>query len=437
MARLLIAWSKIRDSLWFVPAMCTLMGVVLAVAVTEIERQEYLDLAIVDSWLFAGGTEGARGVLSAIATSLITVTGVIFSVTMVALQLASSQFSPRLLRSYTADRGNQWVLGVFIGTFTYALLVLRTIRSASEDNETFVPRIAVTLAVVLLLVTIAYLIYFIDHSAKAIQVANILDRIAKRSLRQVEMLFPDELGHAADDWTESPPSNDYEVELASRRAGYLQAVDGNRLFDLGKQGQFAIWMTPRIGDFLLEGDALAKIVGSSQIPAEALEQLHAAFVIGHERTPEQDVEFGVVELSDIAVRALSPGINDPTTALRCIDRLSELLLAFGKRKAPQPKRTKAGDIHYVARQTTFARAMDLAFLQIRHYGAANPQLAVHLMESLCHLADLLPAARREIAIEHAQHVLVEARAAATNNARRGIIELAAKRCGLDFDAHAD
>ncbi|MBA2243389.1 MAG: DUF2254 domain-containing protein, partial [Gemmatimonadetes bacterium] len=171
LARLTMVWVKVRDSLWFLPALLTLLASGLAMLVVELEKRGVLALGDSDHWLLGGGAEGARGVLSAIAGGLITVTGVVFSVTIVALQLASSQFTPRVLRNFTADRSNQLVLGVFIGTFTYTLLVLRTVRSPTPDQEAFIPRIAVALAVGLVLLSIAFLIFFINHAARSIQVS--------------------------------------------------------------------------------------------------------------------------------------------------------------------------------------------------------------------------------------------------------------------------
>ncbi|HEU0302351.1 MAG TPA: DUF2254 family protein [Longimicrobium sp.] len=196
LARLRLAWTKVRDSLWFLPCVMTLAGAVLAIAITQAARRGAFDVEVLRSWVFGGGVDGARGVLEAIAGGLITVTGVVFSVTIVALQLASTQFTPRVLRNFTADRGNQLVLGVFIGTFTYTLLVLRTVRSADDGESPFVPRVAVTLAVVLVLVAIGFLIFYINHSARSIQVAAILGRVARRTIGDVRRLFPEQIGYA-------------------------------------------------------------------------------------------------------------------------------------------------------------------------------------------------------------------------------------------------
>ena len=391
LARVQMLWVRARDSLWLIPGTLTLLAAVLALGLTEAERAGVFASLRLDHLIFGGGAEGARGVLSAIAGGLITVTGVVFSVTIVALQLASSQFTPRVLRNFTADRANQTVLGVFIGTFTYALLVLRTISSGDDAGPPFIPGIAVTLAVVLVLVSIGFLIFFINHSAQSIQVSSILERVARRTLDDVERLFPERLGHA--DAAHPPDPRDPErpsAEVCASGCGYLQAVDGRSLFRLGERHRLVIGMEPYIGDWILEGEPLARVWPPDEMDEAVVHAVRKAFVLGPDRTPEQDVEFGLIEMSDIAVKALSPGINDPTTALRCIDRLSEVLLALGTRRAPRPERTEHGRVHYVARHTSFERAVGLAFDQIRHFGASNPAVVKKLMETLKRLEGVVP-----------------------------------------------
>jgi uncharacterized membrane protein len=391
LARLWMYWTRVRDSLWFLPGVLTMLAALLAFAVTEAERAGMFAGALADSWIFQGGVEGARGVLNAIAGGLITVTGVVFSVTIVALQLASSQFTPRVLRNFTADRGNQLVLAVFIATFTYTLLVLRTVRSAVDGQEEFVPRLAVTLAVAFVLVSIGFLIYFIDHSARSIQVSSILERVTRRTLGDVGRLFPEQIGREDDADPPDPRRGDEDsAPVAAAESGYLQGVDGRTLFRLGSRRRLTIGMQPYIGDFVLPGQPLAHVSPPEVVDDEVVRAIRTACVLGPERTPEQDVEFGIMEISDIAIKALSPGINDPTTAFRCIDRLAEILVSIGTRRPPRDQRTEEGRVHYVARHTTFERAAGLAFDQIRHFGASNPAIVKKLLETLTRMEALVP-----------------------------------------------
>ena len=409
-ARLLILWVRVRDSLWFLPGLLTLAGAILAMAVTEVERAGFIAAAASDSWLFSGGVEGARGVLGAIAGGLITVTGVVFSVTIVALQLASSQFTPRVLRDFTADRGNQLVLGVFIGTFTYTLLVLRTVRSATGQDDVFVPRLGVAIALGLVLVSIGFLIYFIDHSARSIQVSSILDGVTRRTLRDVQRLFPDQIGEEDDSDAPDPRRPDVPGHaVTAATSGYLQAVDGDALLKEGERNDLVIAMEPQIGRYILAGQPLAIVWPPDRLDDEVIRHVRTAFVIGPERTPEQDIEFGIIEVSDIAVKALSPGINDPTTAFHCIDHLAQILLELGTRRAPEPVRSQRGRAHFIARSPTFERAVGLAYDQILHFGADNPAVVKKLLESLTALADLLPPRRRSALAAAARAVLRSAR----------------------------
>jgi uncharacterized membrane protein len=413
-ARLGTLWVTVRDSLWFLPGVLTLLACALALGITEIERNEYFEAVIATQWIFRGGAEGARGVLTAIAGGLITVTGVVFSVMIVALQLASSQFTPRVLRNFTADRGNQLVLGVFIATFTYTLLVLRTVQASGQEEEPFIPRLGVTIGVVLVLVSIGFLIFFINHSARSIQVATILDRVTRRTLRDVYRLFPEQVGRAGEILPSTPMPSEWDsVSVPAGEAGYLQAVDSTNLFQLGQAEHLVIAMEPYIGDFVLEGQMLARLSPRQVVDARVIERVRNAFLLGAERSPEQDVEYGIVEISDIALRALSPGINDPTTACQCIDRLAEILLALGTRSPPDAERTAEGHVHFVARHTTLERAAGLAFDQIRHFGASNPTIVAKLLSSVTALVDLLPSSRRgpllkqRAALHHAAQLEIE------------------------------
>jgi len=386
-------WTRVRDSLWFVPGVVTIAAIALAMVMVHVDRVHEGPWAVLAPLIFGGGAEGARGVLSAIAGSLITVTGVVFSVTIVALQLASSQFTPRVLRSFVADRTNQVVLGVFIGTFTYALLVLRTVRSAAEDGAQFVPELAVTLSVVLLLVSVGALIVFIDHAARSIQASVILQRETTKGLHQIAERFPDAGGPGAGrevaPW-ELPAGAARQV--VARRAGYVQTVEAERLFELARERRLVVRVELQVGGFVLPGEPLAS-VWPAELPDDEVENsVRESFSIGSERTHEQDVELGFIKISDIAVKALSPGINDPTTAHLCIDRLGELLVALGRRQVPGDARVDdEGTLRLVAGHLTFERAMGLAFDQIRHYGASNPAIAKKLLDTIRRVAVLVPA----------------------------------------------
>ncbi|MBW3571178.1 MAG: DUF2254 domain-containing protein [Gemmatimonadetes bacterium] len=421
-------WSAVRDSLWFVPAVFTTVASALAVALMAAERRGVLWSGDPPRWVYGGEAEGARMVLNTIAGSLITVTGVIFSVTIVAVQLASSQYTPRVLRNFSSDRGNQGVLGIFIGTFTYAVLVLRAVRSPEAEGGAFVPRLGVTLAVALVVVCVAALIYFINHLARELHVTAILDRIAGATMGNVHQLFPEHIGHADQDPPPDPREPEHDsVPVRAREAGYIQAVDEDRLFQLGQKQRIVIGMQPKIGDYVLPGRALASVWTEGGVSAELERAIQKAFILGPERTPQQDVEFGMIQMSDIAIKALSPSINDPTTAIRCIDRLAEVLAEFGNRKPPEARRTREGQVRFVANYTTFDSAVKVAYDEIRHFGARIPVIAEQLLDTLGELLERVPEGRRQPLLDEARAVLYTARSEIDNPRDRESIEQAAKR----------
>ncbi len=405
-------WLALRDSLWFVPTICTALAVALALALVRLDQAFLLGRdAGASWWLLGGGAEGTRRVLSAIAGTMITITGVVFSITIVALQLASSQFTPRVLRRFTGDRGNQIVLGVFIATFTYALLVLRSVRSAPQDGRPFVPVIAATVAIVLALVSIGLLIYFVHHAARSIQASVIIDRAARETLDLIDHLFPANVGRPAE-----PPQLERVIPnvppgvVRAQEGGYFQAIDEDALFDLAEERKLVVRVDPTIGEFVLPGGVLASVWPPTDVEGGLSEAVRRAFVLGPERTLQSDVEFGLRHLTDIAVKALSPGINDPTTALICVDRLGEALVTLARRDRPAEVRTgRDGNVRVIVHGPPFARLIDVAFAQIRHYGAGDATVAEHLVTTLGRMAVLLPAESREPFVRQARLVLESAR----------------------------
>jgi uncharacterized membrane protein len=409
-------WSRVRDSLWFIPAAVTLLTTALAIAAVGVDRLEWLNPLMEAHWALHSGPEGARVVLSTIAASLMTVTGVVFSITIVALQLASTQFSPRVLGEFLADRGIQFVLGIFIGTFTYALIVLRAVRSDDGGTEVFVPSFAVSLSMLLVIVSIGALIFMINHAARAIQVAVIMGRVRRYTMDDIEAAFPEPVGEPAQGVQAEPTVPDTPpATIEARKAGYLQMVDEDALFAGAEGRRITIRMEPHVGDFVHSGEVMVSVWPPSAADDELRQSVLRAFVIGSERTPEQDVEYGFIELSDIAVKALSPGINDPSTAMSCIDWLGELLVVLGNRAVPQRVRTgEDGELRFISRRPSFDRAVGLAFDQIRHYGVSNPSLARKLLNTIGRVAALVPEDRREPLMEQAEAIRREAQHAVEN-----------------------
>ena len=407
-------WETVRDSLWFLPTALTVAAAVLAPAMVVVDERWLSPEQVGDYWwIFGGSPEGARGVLVAIAGSLITVTGVVFSITIVALQLASSQFTPRVLQNFTADRGNQLVLGVFVGTFTYTLLLLRTVRSPVDDTTSgFVPAAGVTLAVVLSLLSIGCLIYYIHHVSTWIEASTIVDRVTEETLGVIRRRFPardDEEGEGSAAETDASEETAEEAaaerapdgpaaEVMSRRSGYVQHVQLHRLVELAERAGLVIRIEAAVGDFVLRDQPLVSLWPPDSAAEETVDDIRHTFSFGHRRTLPNDAELGLIQLSDIAVKALSPGINDPTTAMMALDRTAELVVALGRRRRIESMSGEDGTLRLLVPTLHFERVVDVAFSQVRRYGGHDAALVLHLVALVRQIArQVAPSERRVLA----------------------------------------
>ncbi len=314
-------WSTLRGSFWFLPSLIVAGSIAVAFALIQVDTvgsQQWMS-----RWprLFGASAAGARGVLSTIAGSMMTVVGVTFSMVLVTLALASSQYTSRILRNFMRDRVTQVVLGIFAGIFTYCLIVLRTIRGG--DAAGFIPSLAVTFGVVLAISGIGALIFFIHHIAASIQASTIIASVAEETLAAVDRLFPQKLGQTPvdDDEDQSPlplPERNWQA-VPARGNGYIQAVDNATLLRLARKHQTIVRMERGIGEFVVQNTTLASLALAVPPEPELIAALQAAYSIHRLRTVEQDASFGIRQLVDIALRALSPGINDTTTAVMCVE----------------------------------------------------------------------------------------------------------------------
>lgn len=420
LGRLRALWNQASDSLWFLPGLFTLGAVLLAMLTIQLDMAEVLSIPPVDDeestvsrttrLLFTSTPEGARGVLGAIATGLITVTGVIFSVTVVALQLASTQFTPRILRNFTADRGNQVVLGMFISTFTYALLVQRAVRGEVGEADVFVPTISLSVAMLLTVVSIGFLIFFLDHAARSVQASVIIDRVTHETLDAMRRSLPERIGVGSDDDVAAHTPRTIGTPITSKHNGYIQGVDEQALFSILEDGDYTVRMEPRVGDFVMRGSVLVTIwpAGLDQ-DEELVAKVRKAFILGPMRTPHMDAELGLIELVDIAVKALSPGVNDPTTAVLCLDRIGEILVELARLELPAPVRQNdRGTGVLIIPRFTYHHMVQTALAQIRHYGADDPHFSVSMLRRLEQIGELVPEDRKPALARQAAALLREA-----------------------------
>ncbi len=400
MKRLDNLWEALRASLWFVPTLIVTASVALALGLVELDSMASRE-NLMEAWprLFGAGAEGSRGLLSTIAGSMITVTGVTFSITIVALALASSQYTSRVLANFIRDRANQTVLGFFLGVFAYCLIVLRTIRGG--DEGAFVPGVAVLVALLLSFVAIGFLIFFIHHIAASIQASSIIATTAQETLHAVDRLFPTTMGEPLSDFSEPRypgPSEGGWSTVASPRSGYLQAVDVALLFRLAREHDTVVRMERGLGEFAIEGCPLASVGGSP--PDRALQRkLTSAYTISRQRTLQQDAAYGLRQIVDVALKALSPGVNDTTTAVSCIDFLGAILARLIERQVEPQQRAEEGKLRVIARGATFPELLGLAFDQIRQNASGNVAVLVRLLEVLGLLLERTKLPERRFALQ--------------------------------------
>jgi uncharacterized membrane protein len=382
MSRLQLLWSRLRSNLWFVPTVIVVSASTLALVLVELESLVGIEQTARFPRLFGAGAEGARGMLSAIASATITVAGVVFSVTIVALSQTATQHTSRVLRNFMSDRTNQVVLGAFVGIHAYCLIVLRTIRGG--DADPFVPSLATIGGVALAFVGIGLLIHFIHHIATALQSSRILAAIHRETKRSIERLYPEPLGEAdqGGEEVEAIDGAGTWLRLPASSTGYIQSVAGEPLLDIACEYDAVVRLPNRIGDFVVESMPLVEIDARSPLDDAARERLQKAIVIGEQRTAEQDVAFGLRQIADIALKALSPAVNDPTTARMCIDYLGALLLELSRRRFPSQRRYVEGKLRLIAALPTFDALVGVATAEVVEASRGQADVLCRIVDAL-------------------------------------------------------
>ena len=405
MEQLRNAWEKINTGFWFLPSISVALSVGLSFILLSIDSIYVSRMGLSVAGLFGGTADAARVLLSTIAGSLITVISIAFSITIVALQQASTQYSPRVLRSFTKDKGNQAVLGTYLGTFIYALLILRSVRAADSAAAEFVPALSITVGLALTLACMGLLIYFISHIASSLQIENIIKRIHEDLVGQIEDLYPDKLGAAAD--VETSGEELFEqlkgfhetLVVKTPKSGFVRAIDSRPLEGFADQAIPTVFVRAAVGDFVVFGETVAEIsVGRESARARA-DDLADAIIIDHERSVNQDALFEIGQLVDIALRALSPSVNDPTTAEYCLFRLTDALCQLASREFPSNKRTfDSGPTVFIFNRPGWPEFVDVAYSQIRRAAADDVHVTGVLVRQLAKLMRYAPDGNRVEAI---------------------------------------
>jgi uncharacterized membrane protein len=377
-----VPWDHLGGALWVLPT----VSVIAFLAAGALLSRMPVDA---DSSLwplaFQGSAEHARGILIAVSATMITVTGLVFALTIVALQIASGQYSPRLLRSFMRDRGTQVVLSVFVGAFAYSTAGLHTVGIQRADGDTFVPRLAVSGSLALGVAGVGVLIYFIHHLARSIQIDAIMSTVERESRWVIDDLYPTRSGYLEPEARcPDPPAS--ATVLQASHSGYIQAVQPQPLVRAAADHDLVVRLARQVGDHVVEGTTLAwvwhRIFDRSPVDPRLLQAaLDDAVTIGFERTMVQDVPFGLRRLVDIGTKALSPAINDPYTGVQALHHLSVLLcMLAGRRLGDRLYHDEQGMLRVAVPRPQFADYLRLGTAQIRRSGAAEPAIAGSLIQ---------------------------------------------------------
>lgn len=383
--------EAVAAQLWPVPVASVVVAVIAGILIPLLDAEIDENLsAQAKSLLFGGGSDAARAVLSAIAGSLITATSLTFSLTVVSLQLASSQASPRLLRLFSSDRAVHATLAVFLGTFAFALTVLRTVEDAIDSTEPFVPRIAVTVASVLTLVSVVTLTLFLAHLARQLRVETMMRDVHDETNRAIALHVRSE----HDATSVEPDARPLRTNVVlAEKSGFITSVNRRRLVQIGQEHDIVLAEEHAVGTSLVAGVPVVSWWHSSSTDPARVDRdrlarsVNDAVTVGFERTASQDIDFGVRQLADIASRALSPGTNDPTTAVHAMSHLSALLCAVAAIPVePAGLADSEGRVRVIRRTPNFESLIAVAIDQPRHYGSADSDVVRRLFELLREVA---------------------------------------------------
>jgi uncharacterized membrane protein len=375
----------VSASLWFVPVLCVLGGVAISFGTIALDR--YFDYAAIPESL-VGGPDAATAILATVAASMVSLAALVLTITMVVVQLAMGQFSPRIVQRILQDKPSQLAIGLFVATFVHAILAIREVTN-NGDGTGNVPGIAVVTAFVLVLVSIAVLVMYVHHIGQSLRVSSLIELVGKDTRKLLDRKYPDK-GPAIALEPGAPRM------VCARRSGVITGIGHDDLIDAAKQASVWLELVPALGEFVPAGAPLFGVHGDEDGLDE--DRLHKSLIVTLEPTLDEDVAYGVRLLVDIAERSLSDSpFQDPTTAVQAIDRLHDVLRQLARRPLSDGRhRDDAGEVRLVVRSMSWEAYVHLAFDEIRMAGAGSPQVSRGLKAALDDLRSIAPLERVDV-----------------------------------------
>lgn len=410
MKKLQYFWDELNASFWFIPMLMLLITMGSAVGFIYLDSQiEYSPEGVL-KYLLPASVDSARSILTIIAGAMMGIAGTVFSITLVVLTLASSQLGSRLVRNFMYDRLNQVVLGTYVSSFLYCLIIL----SSLKENESFhfIPAFSVLAALASAVAGIILLIVFIHHVSISIQSDKVISDISEAMFKSIKKLFPDEIGHEEEE--KPAPDMDtlkqkyaFKQDVRCKRSGYLQSVDGNGLLSIAQENDCIIILHHRPGDFLVQEMIVCEILSNKELDKNLYEKIHDDFIMGKVRTPLQDAEFSIHQMVEVASRALSPGVNDPYTAIACIDNLTSVMCYLAGVQYPSPYRFDLEDkLRVIADNQSFAGMLNASFNQIRQYAEGSPSVMIRLLEAMISINSFAQTSnQKKLVFQHANMIM--------------------------------
>lgn len=410
MKKLLFKWDKLKETFWFIPVLIIIISILLSFGLVYLDGIFRLPQDGLGRFFVVNSADSARIILSTISGAMMGVAGTVFSITLVALTLASSQFGPSLIKNFMYVRLNQVVLGSYISTYLYCLLVLNAIKDT--ENYTFIPSLSIIMAIIIAITNIVLLIIFIHRIAVSIQADKVISDISGFISKQLETLFPEKIGK------EKKPEENVDafsaisayqkrIPIKSPKSGYLQYIDNEALIEMLGESDSLLELHYRPGGHLVEGVEIGLLYSNENWEKSKLKSIFKHFVIGKTKTSQQDLEFSIHQMVEIASRGLSPGVNDPYTAISCIDNLTATMCYLAKAEFPSKYRFDSkGNLRIIVDILKFEGVLDAAFNQIRQYAIGSTAVIIRLMEALVTIYKFTSKENHKKAvIKHAEMVL--------------------------------